>query len=259
MKNKININISKDTPAETLTELCAVLKTNEKPKRKQPLYALNEDIEKLHARYEELFKQVRNSLNLSAKQIEAECETLTRKYDFELEELSQMRKVDYDIRLAEIEARTAELEPWRGGWWRRLFFFLPLTNRAQDIIEERAGLDADIIHTAAEKKIDEDEKKYFPETEKKLTRREHKRLMREQLKATVAEADNTNTNEVFEEPPVAPPLNAHTSPENAEKPAKQLQGQMTLDELQTQALEQTSPQPNKIARRPRPPKSCRKQ
>lgn len=190
--------------------------------------------------------------------ISAFYNVLVGAYSAAIEMKTLESKIDYDIRLAEIEARTAELEPWRGGWWRRLFF-LPLTNRAQDIIEERAALDADIIHAEAEKKIDEDEKKYFPETEKKLTRREHKRLMREQLKATVAEADNTNTNEVFEEPPVVPFLNAQTSPENAEKPAKQLQGQMTLDELQTQTLEQTSPQPNKTARRPRPPKSCRKQ
>ncbi|MDE6505621.1 MAG: hypothetical protein K2L42_07120 [Clostridia bacterium] len=190
--------------------------------------------------------------------INAFYDVISNGYAAAIELRAREREVDYDIKLAEIEARTLELKPWRGGWWRRLFFFLPLTNRAQDIIEERAGLDADIIHTAAEKKIDEDEKKYFPETEKTLTRRELKRLMHEKLRATVDEADKTNTNEVFEELPVAPPLSVQTSPENAEKPAKQLPGQMTLDELQTQALEQTSPQPTN-ARRPRPPRSCRKQ
>lgn len=159
MKNKININISKDTPAEIITTLCAAIKTQAKePKHKQPLYALSEDIEKLHKRYEELFKQVKNSLNLSADQIEKECATLSRKYDFELEELSQMRKVDYDKRQAEINARAAEETPWRRGWWWRLIF-QPLTNRAQNIIEKRAELNADITHSAKEKEIENDRKK----------------------------------------------------------------------------------------------------
>ncbi len=159
MNNKININISKDTPAEIITALCAAIKTQGKePKQKQPLYALNEDIEQLHKRYEDLFKQVKNSLNLSADQIEKECETLSRKYDFELEELSQMRKVDYDKRQAEIKAKAAEETPWRRGWWWRLLF-KPLTNRAQDIIENRAELEADTAHTAAEKQIEDDRKK----------------------------------------------------------------------------------------------------
>ena len=159
MKNKININISKDTPAEIITTLCAAIKTQAKePKHKQPLYALSEDIEKLHKRYEELFKQVKNSLNLSADQIEKECATLSRKYDFELEELSQMRKVDYDKRQAEINARAAEETPWRRGWWWRLIF-QPLTNRAQNIIEKRAELNAVITHSAKEKEIENDRKK----------------------------------------------------------------------------------------------------
>ncbi len=159
MKNKININISKDTPAEIITTLCAAIKTQAKePKQKQPLYALSEDIEKLHKRYEELFKQVKNSLNLSSDQIEKECATLSRKYDFELEELSKMRKVDYDKRQAEINVRAAEETPWRRGWWWRLIF-QPLTNRAQNIIEARAELKANIAHTAAEKEIESDRKK----------------------------------------------------------------------------------------------------
>ena len=119
---------------------------------------MSEDIEKLHKRYEELFKQVKNSLNLSADQIEKECATLSRKYDFELEELSQMRKVDYDKRQAEINARAAEETPWRRGWWWRLIF-QPLTNRAQNIIEKRAELNADITHSAKEKEIENDRKK----------------------------------------------------------------------------------------------------
>ncbi len=182
MKHIINLNISKDTPAETLTELYSAIKSQgEKPKRKQPLYALNEDIEKLHERYELLFKQVKNSLNLSENQIEIECDTLSQKYYFELEELSKMRKLEYEKEQAEIEARELEQTPWRRGWWWRLIF-QPLTNRAQDIIEYRAELEAQQKFAPIEKELDELADKLYPGTGKKLSKRRRKRLMKKYLK-----------------------------------------------------------------------------
>ncbi len=268
MKRIININLSKDTPTETLTALYAALKTEKKPKRKQSeLYLSNEDIEKLHARYEELFKQVKNSLNLSEQQIEKECDTLSRKYDFELEQLSKLRKVDYDKWETAIKAREKEETPWRRCWlWRLLF--QPLTNRAQDIIEDRAELEADIIHTAAEKAIEDERKKLPPDDDKKLSKRKLKRLMRDKLKAVIKQADKADTNEAFTEPENAgtavPPVepvqkNAGTAapmhdvepaPVQEQPPQKQLPGQMTLDDVQKIQLVH--------ARRPRPPRSCRR-
>lgn len=198
MKQVINIHLSKDTPAETLTALYAALKAGkEKPSRgKQILYIFNEDIEKLNERYEELFKKVKNSQNLSANQIEKECALLSQKYDFEVEELSKFRKVDYEIRLTEIEARRDEIKPIRRCWlWRLLF--KPLTNRAQDIIEERAELNADIIHTEAEKVLDNEWKQLYPD-EDKLSKRRLKRLAWEKLKTAIKKANNTETNEAFD-------------------------------------------------------------
>lgn len=239
MKNKINITISKDTPAETISELCAVLKTNEKPKRKQPLYALNEDIEILHERYEQLFKQVKTSLNLSANQIEKECETLSRKYDFELEELSKRRKLDYDKQQAEIEAREREQTPWRRGWWWRLIF-QPLTNRAQDIIESRAELEADIVLSAEERVIEIERDSFISDSGKKLSKRE----LKQKLKEAIKKADETETNEAFDEPQDVPPVQE----EKPEQEKGQLPGQMTIVDVQ-----KLTP-----VRRPRPPRSCRK-
>lgn len=239
MKNKINITISKDTPAETISELCAVLKTNEKPKRKQPLYALNEDIETLHARYEQLFKQVQTSLNLSANQIEKECETLSRKYDFELEELSKRRKLEYDKQQAEIEAREREQTPWRRGWWWRLIF-RPVTNRAQDIIEERAELEADIILSAEERVIEIERDSFISDRGKKLSKRE----LKQKLKEAIKKADETETNEAFDEPQYVPPVQG----EKPEQEKGQLPGQMTIADVQKLTPE----------RRPRPPRNCRK-
>lgn len=196
MKHIININLSKDTPAETLTELYAVIKAQgEKPKRKQPLYALNEDIEQLHARYEVLFKQVKNSLNLSENQIKLECETLSRKYEFELEELSKIRKLEYDKRQAEIEARENEQIPWRRGWWWRLLF-RPLTNRAQDIIEARAEIEADKLFSSEENAIEEERKRLPTKRDKKRL----KRSMRKELKKIIESADNADVQEVLTEP-----------------------------------------------------------
>ena len=231
MKRIINLNISKDTPEETLAALNAALKTGKEKSflKVSELYVLNEDIEKLHERYEQLFKQVKTSLNLSETQIQKECETLSLKYDFEIKELSKMRKVDYDKRQAEIKAREAEERPWRRCWlWRLLF--MPLTNRAQDIIEERAELDADVAHSAAEKQLDEDWRKFFPDTEKKLTKRERRRLIREKLQEVIKQADEKPTNEAFDEPAGVPALDVA-------------------------ATEPAQPLP---PRRPRPPRSCRR-
>lgn len=252
MKNIININISKDTPAETLNELYAALKPQgKKAKQTQPIYALNEDIEKLNERYEQLFKQVKNSLNLSAKQIENECETLSRKYEFELEELSKLRKLEYDKRQAEMKARAIEQTPWRRCWlWALLF--RPLTNRAQDIIEERAELEADILHTAEEKTNKDKRDELTLGRGKKLFKREIKRQARKQLKAVIKTADTVTINEVMTESKVPAELaqeqpQADCKVEASQQSNGQLSGQMTLDEVQLVPM-----------RRPRPPRSCRK-
>ncbi len=287
MKNIINIHLAKDTPTETIKELSAILKLqNEKPsnRKQSDLYASNEDIEKLHERYEQLFKKVKNSPDLSEKQIEKECDTLSRKYDFELEELSKRRKVDYDKEQAEIKARAKEETPWRRGWWWRLIF-QPLTNRAQDIIEKRAELDADRVHSDAEKAIEDDQKKLPTNSNKKLSLRKRKRAQNE-LKKIIEAADDANGSEMFVEP-LAPqdepkqntetpkrtidtktdPREADTAiePQKREKPdnaepapaelktttnAGQLPGQLTLDDVQQM--------PTQSTRRPRPPRSCRK-
>ncbi len=258
MKNKINITISKDTPTEMFAAFCDVLKKSEKSKPKQPLYALNEDIEKLHERYEQLFKQVKSSLNLSANQIKKECETLSRKYDFDLEELSKIGKIEYDKRQAAIKAKAAEETPFRRCWlWRLLL--RPLTNRAQDIIEERAQLDADKIHSAAEKQLDDDYEKLEQEYNRKPTKRD----LRQKLEAAIEAADKADVREAFDEPPTVPATSENVAPlaEPMHVQARQeltpvepeingqLPGQMTLDDVQP---------PVQPARRPRPPRNCRK-
>lgn len=222
MKRIININVSKDTSEEVIKSLSAALKTEkEKSSLKvSELYILNEDIEKLHERYEQLFKQVKTSLNLSETQIQKECETLSLKYDFEVKELSKLRKVDYDKEQAKIKAREAEQRPWRRCWlWRLLF--RPLTNRAQDIIEERAEVEADIIHTAEERAIEEERKK--------LSKRDLTLEMRDKLNEAIKTADNAPVQEAFEEP-------------KAESEQEPPQVQLSLTDLP----------------RPRPPRSCRR-
>ena len=226
MKHIINHNISKDTPAETLTELYSAIKSQgEKPKRKQPLYALNEDIEKLHERYELLFKQVKNSLNLSENQIEIECDTLSQKYYFELEELSKKRKLEYEKQQAEIEAREMEETPFRRGWWWRLIF-QPLTNRAQDIIEYRAELEAQQEFAPIEKELDELAERLYAGTGKKLSKRKRKRLRKKYLKLkcrlisapTAPPAGNVQSESPANTAAPAPALTAPTSA--TEEPAR---------------------------------------
>lgn len=161
------------------------------------------------------------------------------------------REVEYDIKFAEIAERRRALKPWRRCWlWRLLF--QPLTNRAQDIIEDRAELDADRVHTEAEKAIDND-RKLLSDSGKKISKRERKRIMRDKLQAVIDNADKSETNEVFneeQEPPQAERVSRE--PGEPREPAKgQLPGQMTLYDVQEQ------PQITTV-RRARPPRSCRK-
>lgn len=189
-------------------------------------------------------------------------DTLLNAYTAAIEIKTREREVDYEIKLAEIAALRNELKPWRRGWLWRLIF-QPLTNRAQDIIEERAELDADIIHTSAEKAIETERKRFDGGNVEKLSKRELKRLMRERLKKAIEKADEATVAEALAEPP-APPSDVRQTQENAVTAAPmgervnvqepqhdngQLPGQMRLDEVQ--AI------PTGV-RRARPPRSCRK-
>ena len=132
--------------------------------------------------------------------------------------------VDYDIKFAKIEARAAELSPWRRCWlWRLLL--RPLTNRAQDIIEERAELDADAVHTAAETAIEIDRKKLYPDSKEKLSKRELRRKLKKQLKAAIKKADEISIDDAFREPAepgkgCGPMENAGQATEPPEPPAR---------------------------------------
>lgn len=179
--------------------------------------------------------------------IKAFQQVLLSAYNAAIEVKTLEREVDYEIKFAQIKARRQEIKPWRRGWWWRLIF-QPLTNRAQDIIEERAELDADLAHTAAEKEIDNDRKQLQPEDdEEKPSKRKLKRAMRDKLKKVIETADNADVNEVLNEP--KPPASDVQEPPQG---AGQLPGQIMLDDVQ----KLTQAQPG--TRRPRPPRSCRK-
>lgn len=145
------------------------------------LYLLRSDIKELNAEYSQLYKDVKNDPNYSTEQIQRSCEILLQKYNFDIEELSAFRETEYLKRKAETEAKNAEQIPWRRGWWWRLIF-QPLTNRAQDIIEEQAKLDAEALFAPIEKKLDERAEKLYVGTGKKLSRRKRQRLMNKYLK-----------------------------------------------------------------------------
>lgn len=121
-------------------------------------------------------------------------EVLLNAYSSAIEIKTLERETDYKIKLAEIKARDNEQTPWRHcRLWRLLF--QPLTNRAQDIIEERAELDADFIHTAAENEIENDRKKLPPVDEQETFICRLKR----KLKA-IFKRNGTDDNETSAEP-----------------------------------------------------------
>ena len=126
------------------------------------LYLSSSDIEDLNERYIALYKKVKNATDLSTEQINRMCEVLLQKYNFEIEELSRLREAEYLTCQAQIEAKNKEQIPWRRSWLWRLIF-KPTTNRAQDIIEEEAALEADALFTALEKGLENRAKKLYAE------------------------------------------------------------------------------------------------
>lgn len=187
MKRIININLSNNTNdgnGEELKRLYDVLYFRaDKPtkRKKSKLYLSTDDIDKLNERYAALFKKIGNDTDLSATQSENERAYLTEKYDLEIQMLSDLRETEYLEQQAKINAKYDEEAPWRRGWWWRLIF-QPLTNRAQDIIEERAALDAEERFAPLEQELEERAKKLFGENLCELSERKRRRLMKKYLK-----------------------------------------------------------------------------
>lgn len=208
------------------------MKTNKRNGRYIPL----SDIEKINSAYLDEIERVKMRLGgVSDKDlIDAFYNVLMNAYNSAIEIRMLEREVDYDIKFAQISERKRNLKPWRRCWlWRLLF--QPLTNRAQDIIEERAELDADIVHTAAEKEIEREREKLPLNDSEELSKRELRRKMKAELKAIIKQADNADVKEAFEEP--------QESSEPAQEPP---QSQIAMTELPPQV------------RKARPPRSCRK-
>lgn len=222
-----------------------IKKRNKRGERYLPLDDIKKIDDEFLSEMENVKRRLSNVKDLDI--IKAFQQVLLSAYNAAIEVKTFEREVDYEIKFAQIEARRQEIKPWRRGWWWRLIF-QPLTNRAQDIIEERAELDADIRHTALENEIDNDRKQLQPEDdEEKPSKRKLKRAMRDKLKKVIETADNADVNEVLNEP-------KHLASDVQEPPqgAGQLPGQIMLDDVQ----KLTQAQPG--TRRPRPPRSCRK-
>ncbi len=222
-----------------------IKKRNKHSERYLPLDDIKKIDDEFLSEMENVKRRLSNVKDLDI--IKAFQQVLLSAYNAAIEVKTLEREVDYEIKFAQIKARRQEIKPWRRGWWWRLIF-QPLTNRAQDIIEERAELDADLAHTAAEKEIDNDRKQLQPEDdEEKPSKRKLKRAMRDKLKKVIETADNADVNEVLNEP-------KHLASDVQEPPqgAGQLPGQIMLDDVQ----KLTQAQPG--TRRPRPPRSCRK-
>ncbi len=200
-----------------------------KPKKQNERYIPLEDIEKIDNAFLDEIERVKRRLTGVADKdlINTFYAVIKNAYSAEIEMQTYVREVDYDIKFAKISERRRNLKPWRRCWlWRLLF--RPLTNRAQDIIEEREELNADIRHTSEERQI-EDDRRNMSTDGLKLSKREIKRVMRDKLNEAIKTADNALVQEAFEEP-------------KAESEQEPPQVQLSLTDLP----------------RPRPPRSCRR-
>ncbi len=205
-------------------------------KHKNELFILTEDIEKLNDRYIELHRKIKNATEISETHSNRMAEVLLEKYNFEIKELSLARKKEYYTQQAETEARNKEQTPWRRGWWWRLIF-QTLTNRAQDIIEERAALEAEELFTNSENELDARAKTVYGDNVKTLSKRKRKKALKQFLKYKL----------LLEGEPAKPkePEN-NVAPENVAEPVK-----LELKQPKPQELDKT-PAETKPAKAPRP-------
>lgn len=179
-KKKIGLNYNSNT-SDDFKKLNEILYAGSQLlKADNDLYISDTDIEKLNERYAVLFKQVSSNPDLPYEQKYNACAILIRKYNFEVNELSKKRKKEYLTEQAKIDADDAEQIPWRRGWWWKLLF-QPTTNRAQDIIEEKAELEAAAIFAPMEQELDERADELYAGTGKKLSKRKRQRLMKKYL------------------------------------------------------------------------------
>lgn len=204
-----------------------------------------DDIKEINSEFLDELERVKKRLGYikDEETIKKFAEVLLTAYGAAIDLRTFEREVDYRKKIAEIEARADEETPFRRGWWWRLIF-QPLTNRAQDVIEERAALEADITLSADERVIEIERDSFISDSGKKLSKREMKR----RLKTAIKQADNADVREAFEEPGKA------GTPETEQKQSNvQQQGQLSIDDVQAVQAVQTVP-----TRRPRPPRSCRR-
>ena len=162
------------------------------------------DMKAINAEYLEEMLNVKQKLNIlkDAEIIKEMHAQLLSSYRGAIEMKTLNRKVDYDTEVAKIKARADEQTPVRRGWWWRLIGRW-VTNRAQDIIEEQAELEAERIHGETEKELEEERNKLFP-GKKKLSRREKRQLKQQQkLEKVIEQSDAVPTNEGLAEPPAA--------------------------------------------------------
>lgn len=193
------------------------------------LYLTNEDIEKLNDRYEELYKKVKNNSNISEEQQKLEQHVLLEKYAFEIAQLSKKRECEYCEEQAKIEAKGSLIIPERKTRFlllRRLFR-RPTQNRAQDIIDVEASLNAEgyFRQREAENKqhLEQLKTQKQPGTEEQPVEKPKRRRRRRTSEQATAEL-NEITQEVNDAQALTPTSSDTTSP-------AQLPGQINIEDI----------------------------
>lgn len=192
------------------------------------MYLLSSDIDKLHERYSQLYKKIKTDTYLPPIAVERECEVVLNKYDFEIEELNNLRKLEYETQQAKIEARNREESPWRRSWIYRLFF-KPVTNRAQDLIEEEAAQNAEELFAPIELKLVEQLTKLYDLNIKEMSPRQRKKVLKKYftskhlIDAALYAADKNSSDPAINEPVrEEPDAEPQTEPDNRETAAQRL-------------------------------------
>lgn len=188
-----------------------------KRKKKDERYLPLDDIKKIDDEFLTEIENVKRRLGYikDLNIIKTFQKVLLDAYNAAIEVKTLDREVDYDIKFAEIKARRDNIKPWRRCWlWRLLL--QPLTNRAQDIIEKRAELEAEKRFSSEETELNARANEIYGQNSGKLSERKRKKALKKYLELKRLFETSAEPADVPAEEPPEPPARKPRKAKNTE-------------------------------------------
>lgn len=217
------------------------------------------DVEQLHERYQRLETNIKDTEKRTGAAYLREIDNyLICALKHEARKISDVRDVEYAYDKAKLAAKKREETPstWRNWWW----IFKLKRNRAQQLVDDEAAINAAYLHNIKQAELDRLEKELDeieagspasaflkPKKRRKLRRKikRHKRALMqlEKIWRAAEVRESANVQNVEPGNVAAAPLSTATAPGNikpAKKPKKKVIKPVVIEEIPGQLPGQTS-------------------